>query len=244
MNQQDIFSIINEVNIASITKTEISVERRNAIVEFILEQCEDSNEHRAMESRYNASKRNLYPVYFVPDYSVKKRMFQGYIPKTKIMEGNYYELEALRILVRFAPADERVQNLLSHTLERLTSTCFGNYCPLGECTAASICVLRFLAEAYPEEQEWIDKLAEPLGERILQLKGRANVQNGIPITYLLLTLCEVNSSKTRTLLERKREWLEQYIGKGPVDEEFESDDYLRINRLIVKRTLEYLNGEM
>lgn len=201
----NVLGIIEKVNMAEITGRELSVSEKQEIVDTLLKACRKAPE--------NIAEGRLYPVYFVPDYAAKSRMFQGYLPKTKILAGNYYELEALRILAEYAPRDARVAKMVENTLARLKSTCFGNFCPLGECTAASICTLRFLNVTRPDDTEWIDRLAEPLIERFRGFRGRAACQCGVPVTYLLLALSETKSEKAGAALREKKDWISEYSGK-------------------------------
>lgn len=61
-------------------------------------------------------------------------------------------------MFQFAPENEMVQEMITNTLQRLKSTCYGNNCPKGECVAAGKEVLRFLQTVCPEEKDWIEKL--------------------------------------------------------------------------------------
>lgn len=232
---------IGKINLAEITGTEFTPKEKKAVVDFLLKHCEAVEAQRVEKNIHGSKKKSMYPVYFVPDYKKKQRLFQGYVPKTNIFTGNYYELEALRILVKYAPNDSRVQALLHPTLERLKNTCFGNFCPLGECTSSSISVLRLLTVACPEDTEWIDRIVEPLGERFLEFSGRAAYQKGVPVTYLILAFGEVDNQTTRQLLAQKREWLLDFLGKKEMDETLLSEDYSKIGKLIVKRVLEKIS---
>lgn len=67
-----------------------------------------------------------------------------------------YELEILRLLYLFSPENEDVKYMISETLKRLKTTCFGYMDDgLGECFDASLVVLRFLLTTSPYDVTWI-----------------------------------------------------------------------------------------
>lgn len=102
--------------------------------------------------------RRMYPVFFIPPYNngEKHITVMRQTPKTHILSANSYELEIIRLLYIFAPNNETVKNIVSHTLSRLKTTCFGNRDDgLGECFDASLIVLRFLTAVVPNETIWI-----------------------------------------------------------------------------------------
>lgn len=102
--------------------------------------------------------RRMYPIFYVPPYNNGKKLktVLGQTPKTQILSANMYELEILRLLCVFAPENVEVKNMITKTLERLKTTCFGYMDDgVGECFDASIVVLRFLATAAQNETEWI-----------------------------------------------------------------------------------------
>lgn len=136
----------------------------------------------------------------------KLRLIQGYLPKTNILYANHYELEIIRLLFLYAPENGQVNEMVENTLRRLKDTCFGSSCAQGECMAAGISVLRFLAVTRPGDLEWIDKLLGPLGELFLAFgNGQAAIQRGIPVSYLLMAFADINNSRTRELITQKKE---------------------------------------
>ena len=167
--------------------------------------------------RVNPKEDCMYPDYYIPPCheGKKLRLVQGYLPKTNILYANHYEAEILRLLVKFAPDREEVKDMVCHTLKRFEKTCFGNFCTQGECAAAGICVLRFQAAVWPVDERRLHKLLTPLGERFLAFgTGQAALQNGIPLSYLLMAFTDIDNEKTRNLLEQKKEWLVQLLRKG------------------------------
>jgi hypothetical protein len=77
-------------------------------------------------------------------------------PKTHILSANLYELEIIRLLHILEPNNETVKNMVSETISRLKTTCFGNRDDgLGECYDTSLVVLRFLASVAQNDTKWI-----------------------------------------------------------------------------------------
>ena len=102
--------------------------------------------------------RQLGPRLFIPPDGPKLRTVLGQMPKSRILEGNMYELEILRLLCLLSPQDETVDEMRLFTLERLRHTCFGwEDDGVGECFDASLIVLRFLLAAapMPSGEGWI-----------------------------------------------------------------------------------------
>lgn len=102
--------------------------------------------------------RRMYPIFYIPPYNDGKKLktILGQTPKTQILSANMYELEILRLLYIFAPENPDVNNMITQTLERLKTTCFGYMDDgVGECFDASLIVLRFLSTAASDETEWI-----------------------------------------------------------------------------------------
>lgn len=167
--------------------------------------------------RVNPDTDMMYPDYYIPPYNENKklRLIQGYLPKTHILYANHYELEIMRLLFLFAPENETIREMVKHTLYRLKNTCFGNFCAQGECVAAGISVLRFLAVVKPEDTEWTGKLIKPLGDRFLSLgNGPTAGNNRIPLTYLLMAFTDINNEETRELILQRKEWLLGLLRKG------------------------------
>ena len=106
----------------------------------------------------DGSGREMYPLFYIPPYNNGKKLktVLGQTPNTQILSANMYELEILRLLCVFAPENSEVKNMVTKTLKRLKTTCFGYMDDgVGECFDASLVVLRFLAAAAQNETEWI-----------------------------------------------------------------------------------------
>lgn len=109
-------------------------------------------------SNNGCDKRRMYPEFFIPPYNdgKKLRTIFNQASKTQILSANLYELEILRLLFIFVPESEDVKYMVTETLKRLKTTCFGfRDDGLGECFDASLVVLRFLITVAPNETKWI-----------------------------------------------------------------------------------------
>ena len=188
----------------------------------------------------------MYPNYYLPPYNggKKLRLVQGYLPKTHILYANHYEAEILRLLVKFAPDNEMVQDMVYHTLKRFSKTCFGNSCTQGECITTGVCVLRLLIAVQPADEMWINKLVEPLGKAFRSFgPGQAASQQGIPLSYLLMTFAEINNEKTRNLLRQKKEWLVNLLKRGWITGKLsngkisEGDTYNLLGKYIIRNAI-------
>ena len=227
---------------------EIAEEEKTAAVAIFLDGRNDSEEiiQYKKRMRVNPKEDCIYPDYYLPPYNEGKklRLVQGYLPKTNILYANHYEAEILRLLVKFAPDNEAVIDMVYHTLERFAKTCFGNFCEQGECTAAGICVLRFLAVTQPMDEIWINKLLEPLGEVFLSFgHGQAASQNGIPLSYLLMAFTDINNEKTRNFLRQNKEWLVDILRRGWITGKLsngkisEGDTYNLLGKYIIRNAI-------
>ena len=137
--------------------------------------------------------RIMYPLYFIPPYNDGKKYItiNGVMPKTHIFSANHYELEILRLLALWRANDDIVKDMLIKTRERLATTCFGKFCGTGECFEASIVTLRFLAAAFPNEEEWISTLTESIRGEI-DNKPNGKKRHSFTTFYYWLTLTDIN----------------------------------------------------
>ncbi len=214
----DIYQIIEKVNTKEIMGEEISFDDKERIASELLASIhsKDGADNNMPSVRPNANAEYMYPVFFIPPNGKKKhRLVQGFLPKTNILAANYYELESLRIMTKFAPNNPQVKQMIEDTAQRLKNTCFGNFCMQGECLATGISVLRFLVAARPNDKEWISKLLTPLGELFDSFgSGQAAIQKGIPVSYLLMAFTDINNDETRRLIENKKDWLLKLLRQG------------------------------
>ncbi|MBD5103884.1 MAG: hypothetical protein HDT47_03360 [Ruminococcaceae bacterium] len=242
------YKILMEINRKAIFAEEISdIEKEKAVSVLLHGICrkEDIIKYKR-RMRVNPETDNIYPNYYIPPYNGNKklRLIQGYLPKTNILYANHYELEIIRLLFMFAPENEKVNELVGNTLYRLKNTCFGNLCTQGECIAAGICVLRFLAVTQPDDSEWIDKLLNPLGDIFLSFgSGQAAAQKGIPLSYLLMAFTDINNEKTRYLITQKKEWLLDLLRRGWITgklsngKKSEGDSYNLMGKYIIRNAI-------
>ena len=227
---------------------EITDEEKAAAVLTFLAGKNDSKEiiRYKKRMRVDPNKDRVYPNYYLPPYNEGKklRLVQGYLPKTNILYANHYEAEILRLLIRYAPDNEAVKDMVYHTLERFGKTCFGDSCTQGECITTGICVLRLLAVVQPMDEIWINKLLEPLGEAFLSFgPGQAASQNGIPLSYLLMAFSDINNEKTRNLLRQKKTWLVNLLRRGWITGKLsngkisEGDTYNLLSKYIIRNAV-------
>lgn len=108
-------------------------------------------------------------------------------------------------------------------------------------------MLRFLAVTQPDDTEWIDRLVNPLGTRFLAFgNGQAAVQNGIPLSYLLMAFTEINNEKTRDLIRQKKEYLLALLRRGWITGRLsngkiaEGDSYNLMGKYILRNSLAVL----
>ena len=117
--------------------------------------------------------RRMYPVYYIPPHNggKKYRTIFGQMPKTQIFSANMYELEILRLLHLLRPELPEVEHMVTDTLARLRTTCFGFADDgVGECFDASLVVLRFLAAAAPGQHTWIESRIENFNRHYAEKK--------------------------------------------------------------------------
>lgn len=245
------YRVLTELNRKEIFAEEIPEPEKQEAVSALLSgaACSEDVAKYKKRMRVNPASDKLYPDCYIPPYNGKKRLrlLCGYLPKTNLLYANHYELEIIRLLFLFAPENEKVSKMVQHVRDRLKNTCFGNSCTQGECFAAGISVLRFLAVTQPDDTEWIDRLVNPLGTRFLAFgNGQAAVQNGIPLSYLLMAFTEINNEKTRDLIRQKKEYLLALLRRGWITGRLsngkiaEGDSYNLMGKYILRNSLAVL----
>ncbi len=245
------YRVLAELNRKEIFAEEIPESEKQEAVSALLSggACGEDVVRYKKRMRVNPATDKLYPDCYIPPYhgNKKLRLLCGYLPKTNLLYANHYELEIIRLLFLFAPENEKVVAMVKHTRDRLKNTCFGSSCTQGECVAAGISVLRFLAATQPDETEWMDKLLNPLGIRFLSFgNGQAAMQNGIPLSYLLMAFTEINNEKTRALIRQKKEYLLTLLRRGWITGRLsngkisEGDSYNLMGKYILRNSLRTL----
>lgn len=114
--------------------------------------------------------------------------FTGYKPKTKMLVGNYCELELLRILYLLKPETKAYQRMYLGTKERLAKTCVGTFWDKGECLEISIMALRFIATVFPDEKAWIDQYVSKIAQTILEKRRKVSRRTLLMFSQVLAEL--------------------------------------------------------
>lgn len=250
----EMYKVLMEINRRMLLGEEISSDEKEEVESVFLNGVyseEDIMKYKK-RMRVNAETSNMYPNYYIPPYNGNKkhRLVQGYLPKTNILYANHYELEIIRLLYLFSPENEVVNDMVKNTLERLKKACFGNSCTQGECLITGISVLRLLAVVYPNNEEWINKLVNPLGEIFLTFgRGQAAIQQGIPVSYLLMAFTDIKSEKTIELIMHKQEWLLDLLRRGWITGKLsngkisEGDTFNLLGKYIIRNAISILPGD-
>ncbi|MDF2586919.1 MAG: hypothetical protein K0S41_760 [Anaerocolumna sp.] len=138
---------------------------------------------------------NMNPIFY---HTAEKLVTVSTVtPKTQLLSGNSYELEILRLLALFCSEDEMVGDMLKVTYDRLKNTCFGRFCPTGECFDLSIVTLRFLNTAFPLEVQWMEKLINGIKVNMHTKKRHSGT-----LFYYWLTLSELPIGISKREIER------------------------------------------
>jgi hypothetical protein len=184
-----LYELVVDVNNKLIKGENISEKFKNNTVKYFLESISNKEETNMINCK---SSKKMSPFYYVPLNNEKYRMITGYKPKTKILSGNAYELEIMILLYNFAKENNVVKELINNTVKRIDQTCFGHYCPTGECLPISIVVLRFLNAINIENKKWIMELFNPLIKLFVDQKElRSNKKINLQFYCFCLVICEL-----------------------------------------------------
>lgn len=157
-------------------------------------------------------RRAMYPVFYVPEEGLRVRSLMGQTAKTRILAGNLYELETLRMLCLLAPQEPRVRAMAESTLRRLKNTCFGNQDDgMGECFDASLVALRFLCAAAPGDTGWIQSRIDNYNRHAGEKR-----RPWFPLWYFWLCLSEMPLALALPEVEKHREELEKKLRRSYV----------------------------
>lgn len=242
------YSLLCKVNQKIIFGESISEELKHKIVTILLEGIDKREDvlRYKKTNRVGSSNIDMYPDFYIPPYNNKKklRLIQGYLPKTNILYSNHFELEILRLLILFDKEDEAVKHMVNQCTARISRTCFGNSCTQGECLATGISVLRFLASMNHEYDDWITRLLMPLSEVFLAFgNGQSSIQQGVPLSYLLMALTDINNENCKELISRKKDWLLDLLRRGWITGKLsngkisEGDTYNLLGKYIIRNAL-------
>jgi hypothetical protein len=193
-NDLTLYELMFKANFALLKDEDIKPQDRNYIVNRFLDGVSSQNTinrfHKGVNAplKENGDTRKMYPIYYIPPYDNGKKYVtvSAITPHTQILSSNSYELEILRLLAIFANDNEYVKQMLEKTKQRLLTTCFGNFCDLGECFESSIVVLRFISIAFPGEIEWMERLINGIRQHLFDKKRPSGV-----LFYYWLTLSEL-----------------------------------------------------
>ena len=180
-------NIIDTYNYSVATGCRLTKNAMNELYEAILQHIDIDTEPKVDPTKRNMSTlfvraENEVPVGFMT--------FTGYRPSTKILYHNYCELELLRILYMIKPDKADYTSLYETTKERIKTTCFGSFCPTGECFEISVVALRFIASIFPEERLWIDMYVGNIARTILEGERKVSKRT-------ILMFCQVLSELRR-----------------------------------------------
>lgn len=145
-----------------------------------------------LDLKINSNNSRMSPMFLDVEHTIPTDFttFTGYRPKTKILYGNYCELELLRILYLLKPNDCVYRPVFEATKERISQTCFGGFCSTGECFEISIVALRFIATVFPEEKSWVDMYISNIARTFSQHRKKIARRT-------LLMFCQVLSELRR-----------------------------------------------
>lgn len=188
------------------------------------------------EARTTLRKRPLYPWYYQPLAGEAKtfRLLTGEKPRARVLAANHYELEIIRLLALWGAARESVNAIVRRTLERLAATCFGRFCPKGECVGASVAALRLISVVQPRQDRWVRSLLTPLGERFVS--GRP-AGTGLPWFYFCLALADLPAELAVPIIRKRKELLRGLLYRGWLTGPAEQDRYNILRKYVLRNAL-------
>lgn len=225
-----IYNTINEININLITGKTYTEHEKKKITEFLLNDIEgyiDNNSNNINVNRRQPFMRYkskniiapnsflnnvMYPLFYIPPLDKIKSVpiITGGLPKTFIVAANHYELETLRILFMWCKNNQKVNYMIDMTKERLESTCFGNYCGVGECFDASVIALRFYNTVYSGKNQHISHMLSCINKNMDKMIG---VSKGI-LYYLYLTLSEIETPEALEIINKYSDKMFSQYNRG------------------------------
>lgn len=187
--------------------------KANIVQQFLAAKSDERTKQRfyngvKFPNNIDSGGRRMYPIFYIPPYNDGKKLKTIYnqTPKTHILSANMYELEIIRLLHLFEPDNPDVQNMVTKTLERLKTTCFGNEDDsVGECFDTSLIVLRFLA-AVSSDTEWIQSRIDTYNNHIIEKK-----RPWYSRWYFWLCLSELPFEIARSEIEKYKGEMENWL---------------------------------
>lgn len=243
--QTDLHELMCSINSKIIQKENFANEEITAFINVFLQKVSSNNAVQRFHQGVRAPEdgRQMYPLFYIPPYNDGKKLhtLNGVLPKTHIYAANSYELEILRILKIFCKGNPVVENMFNKTKERLKTTCFGNYCSVGECFEASLVALRFLSTVFPDEENWIQTLLDKIKNDIDQKLSDKSHSSSL-YYYYWLVLDELSIDMSLPEIQRYENRLKEKLEKGFSIKNDRQKRYNVIAAYIVKNLLSRLPG--
>jgi hypothetical protein len=124
----------------------------------------------------------------------------------------------------------------------LADTCFGRFCPTGECVGAGVAALRFLSAACPADHRRIYRLLRPLGDLFRQATDKGGKKGDLPLFYFLLTISELDDPYARELVDSRRDYLYRLLCRDALPGLSPSDTYNILRKVVLKNALDKLEN--
>ncbi len=155
---------------------------------------------------------------FIPFASKSRtqiRLFTGETLRTEFACRHVQLIEATRVLSLLALENPAVARSISLSNRRMSSMCYSQFCPKGECRSLTLVYMRFLASLNTGEA------SEHLSELLSHLEGYRDGKgkwHGFPYYYTILMLSETNDPKSANELQYTAPLLARLSGqKSPND---------------------------
>lgn len=239
----NVYEALYEANRRIIMGETVSADDKKEITGLFIRQASDQRTVDRFLKGVNAPDdgRAMYPHYYIPPYKTGKyRLITGELPKTHILSANHYELEIMRLLALWQGDTPAVRLMLDNTLKRLEATCFGRFCPAGECVGAGIIALRFYGTLLPAGHPRTLRLLYSLGELFMAYDGKASSIKNLPFYYFLLTLSDIQLDDARALIDAKKNLLTGLLTQGWRTGPAESDTYNVLRKYVLRNALSLL----
>jgi len=187
----------------------------------------------------NENKRNMNAFFLNESLSLSQgiKTFNGYKPRTMIFLSNYCELELMRGMFLFDPYNYKLISSIDKTIERIKTTCFGRFCPTGECINISMVCLRFISSVAFNEKKWINMYIEEIAKEIKANPKRITLREKI---YYFNILYEINNDKSKELLCDFHD--ELFVAEKRYVKQV--THYDKLNAIIAKRCMGFIRDDI
>jgi hypothetical protein len=234
------YEAICAANGAIIRREPIDEAKRRDMAAFFLAQADKNAAERLRGAIHcQPGERSRYPLFYAPPYGggKKLRTLTGELPKTHLFAANHYELEILRLLTLWQGENPAVKAMAEATIRRLDDTCFGRFCPTGECVGAGVAALRFLSAACPADHRRLDRLLRPLGDLFRRATEKGGEKGELPLFYFLLTISELDDPYALELVDSRRDYLYNLLCRGWLTGPSPLDTYNILRKVVLKNAL-------